>query len=292
MSLSDKDSRPAPANPGSSPSSAVEEAWGTIFTPHGESTLHSFERAKTTQWTPEEVAAYLDKVKARATEMASAVINSAKVDAAGILAQAETVKAEAATALNKAQADAVTIAEEARKEAYDKGYAQGHEEAYAKTLADADEELQTLRSNMADAVSGVLSSIEGQCAHIFSVWREDLIAVCRLAVEKTVPVLLSEERASLLATLFAQSVASLEKHRRFVIRVNPEDEQVIADIIETTQSKYPDVSIWQVQADPQIEPGGLIVENESSLAESRVSSRRAAVDSVLDHLTLPDRHEP
>ena len=291
MSLSDKDSLSLD-NAGTSQGAAVEETWGTIFTPNGESTLHSFERAKTTQWTQEEVAAYLGKVKSRAIEMASAVISEAKTEAATILSQAEAVKTEAAACLGKAKSDAVAIAEEARKEAYEKGYAQGHEEAYAKTLADADEELQTLRLNMADAVSGVLASIEGQCAHIFSVWREDLIAVCRLAVEQTVPVILSEERANLLATLFTQSVASLEKHRRFVIRVNPEDEPVISDIIETTKAKYTDVSIWQVQADPLIEPGGLIVENESSLAESRVSSRRAAVDSVLDHLTLPERHEP
>ena len=291
MSLSDSDDRSVPKTPRKT-LSETEEAWGTIFTPYGESTLHSFERAKSTNWSPAEVEAYLDRVKSKATEAASAIINEARAEAARLAAQADEARAEAAALLSKARADAVDIAENARATAHEEGYAQGHEEAYAKTLADADEELQVLRSNMADAVSGVLASIEGQCSHIFDVWREDLIAICRLSVEKMVPVLLAEERANLLASLFAQSVATLERHQRFIIRVNPEDEPVITDIVETTKSKYPEISIWQVQANPAIEPGGLVVESESSLAESRIASRKAAVDAVLDHLTLPDSHVP
>lgn len=269
MSLSDTDDLFAHEG-----ETTTSDAWGTVFTPHGETALQSIERIKSTQWTREEVEAYLEKVKSKATAMASKILTDAKAEALALKTSSE--------------AEAARIQEEAHKQGYDKGYAEGHDEAYKKTMAEADEELEALRSGMADAVSGVLSNIEGQCSHIFDTWRDDLIAVCRMAVEKIAPVQLSEERSTLLASLFTESVNSLERGRQFVIYVNPEDEPVITDIMESTRSKYPDATVWQVKTDPQIAPGGLVVESESSLAESRVEARKAAVDAVLAHLTLPE----
>ena len=292
MSLSDADDPIVPVNAPSIPKSQQDGTWGTIFTPHGETSLQSVDNAKSAQWTQGEVEAYLERVKTRATAMASTIISEARDEASRLLAQAEETRAKTDAFRVESEANAVVIAEKAHAEAYEKGYTEGHDAAYAKTLADADDELQALRSNMADAVSGVLTSIEGQCAHIFSTWREDLIAICRLSVEKMVPVLLDSKRASLLEALFLQSVASLERNRLFVIRVHPDDAPVISDIIESTRAKYPEITSWQVQADMQLNPGDLVVESESSLAESRIESRKAAVDTILDHLTLPDSHEP
>ena len=53
------------------------------------------------------------------------------------------------------------------------------------------------------------------------------------------------------------------------------------------QNKFPDIQSWRVKADAGISPGGMVLESESSLAEGRVESRRAAVEEVLRHLTLP-----
>ncbi|MDL2216848.1 flagellar assembly protein FliH, partial [Desulfovibrio sp. OttesenSCG-928-M14] len=83
----------------------------------------------------------------------------------------------------------------------------------------------------------------------------------------------------------------LEKRRELIIRVNPEDEPALNDIVVGTQERFPDVKSWRVRADATISPGGLVVESEASLVEGRLESRTAIVEDVLRRLTLPEHSE-
>jgi len=236
-------------NKGSSPE------WGTVFSLGREHSLKGLEHSRSTAWTEKDEADYLNRVRAKAGQMA-----------AGMMAEAKTQ------------------AEQMREQARQEGYAAG--------LAEAQGELDAFRAAMADSVSAVLSAIEGQCSHIFEQWREDILGVARLAVERITAVELSERRREVLEGLLLEAVALLEKRRELTIRANPEDEPVIEDIIKITKERFDDVRSWRVKADASITPGGLVVESESSLAEGRVESRIAAVDQILSHLTLPDQLEP
>ncbi len=224
--------------------------WGTIYSQGREHTLGGIEHARSTAWTPEDEEAYLARIKEKATNMAASLVEQAKLDAEGIRRAA-------------------------------------HEEGYNKGLADAQTELENFQSGMADSVAAVLSAIEGQCSNLFAQWREELTGVARLAVEKITSLELEERNAAVLESLLNEAVGILEKRRELVIRVNPEDEPVITDIIGATQAKYPDVRAWRVRADGGILAGGMVVESESSLAEGRVESRRAAVEEVLAQMRLP-----
>jgi flagellar assembly protein FliH len=226
-------------------------SWGTIFSGGREHSLGGIERARSSAWTPADEADYLDRIRAKASRMA-----------ADILAQAGR------------EADA--LRESARKE----GYAGG--------LADAQAELDSFRSGMAESVSGLLCAIEGRCSEIFSQWRGDILAVARLAVEKVIAVEISAQGAAMLEALLVQAVGLLESRRSLVVRVNPRDEPVITDIITAARSRFPDVDSWRVKADAAVSPGGLVAEIEFSLAEGRLESRRAAVEEVLHRLTLPE----
>lgn len=234
---------------------AAPPAWGTIFTSHGEQTLGGVEHARTTSWTDKDEAAYLERVRQKAADLGARLIAEAR-------------------------ADADSIRQKAREEGYNAG------------LAEAQGELEAFRSGMTESVSAVLGAIEGQCSHIFEQWREDLVGVVRLAVQRITGVELAEQRDSVLEALLVEAIGLLEKRRELVIRVNPEDEPVITDIVGFTQERFPDVRSWRVRADEAITPGGMVVESESSLAEGRVESRVAAVDEVLAQLTLPDKNDP
>ena len=224
--------------------------WGTIFSQGREHSLGSLEQDRSTRWTEEDENAYLARVKEKAAAMAASLLEEARTEAGRL-----------------------------REAAHKEGYNQG--------LADAQTELDAFRSGMADSVSVVLSAIEGQCSGIFGQWREELTAVARLAVAKVTAIQLTEERSAMLENLLAQAVDMLEQRRELVIRVNPEDEPVLSDIIGLTREKYPDVKAWRVRGDTSVSPGGMVVESESSLAEGRVESRIAAVEEILARLTLP-----
>lgn len=225
--------------------------WGTIYMRGAEHTLGGVERGRSTAWTEQDEAAYLERVREKAKQMAE-----------GLLAEA--------------RAEAERIRDQARQQGYEEG------------LASANEELDQFRAGMTESVAAVLNAIEGQCSHIFNQWREDIVAVARLAVERITAVELSEKRRDVLEGLLTEAVGVLEKRRQLVVRVNPEDEPMLSDIIGLTKERFADVQSWRVKADAAISPGGMVVESESSLAEGRVESRIAAVDQVLSRLTLPE----
>lgn len=224
--------------------------WGTIFSAGREHSLGGIEHARSTAWTPEDEEAYLARIREKASHMAASILEDARTEAEAIRQGA-------------------------------------HQEGYDKGLAEAQAELESFQHGMADSVNAVLSAIEGQCSQIFNQWREDLIGVSRLAVEKITTLELSQQHAAVMESLLDEAIAMLETRRELLIRVNPEDEPVISDIVAMTQNKYPDVKSWRVKADPTISAGGMVLESESSLAEGRVESRRAAVEEILSHLTLP-----
>ncbi|MDL2316016.1 hypothetical protein LJC59_02925 [Desulfovibrio sp. OttesenSCG-928-A18] len=226
-------------------------AWGTIFAGGREHSLGGIEHARSTAWTPADEAAYLDRVRQKAGRMAE-----------DILAQAGK--------------EAEAIRERAREQGYNAG------------IEDAGQEIDQFRAGMAEAVSAVLGAIEGQCSNIFRQWREDLLAVARLSVERVTGLELSERRGEMLRVLLSEAVSMLEKRRELVIRVNPEDEPMLEDIIGLTRERFPDVGMWRVRGDASISPGGMVVESESSLAEGRLESRIVAVQAVLESLSLPE----
>jgi flagellar assembly protein FliH len=226
-------------------------SWGTIYMRGGEHTLGGLEHGRSLAWTEKDEAGYLERVRQKAGQMAEGLLSEANVEAE-------------------------RIRENARRD----GYAAGIEEAR--------QELEEFRTGLSESVHAVLGAIEGQCSHIFAQWRDDLTALARLAVERVTGLEMTERRREMLEALLVEATELLEKRRELVIRVNPEDEPVIADIVEMTKERFVDVRSWRVKADPDLAAGGLTVESESSLAEGRVESRRAAVDEVLSRLILPE----
>lgn len=231
--------------------SSAADGWGTVYSQGREHSLNGIESSHSTAWTPKDEQEYLARVRERAGQMATKLLAEARRDA-----------------------------EDIKRLAKEEGYAMG--------LESAREELDAFRSGMGEAVSAVLSSIEGQCSHVFQQWREDIIALSRICVEKVTAVELSENRKAMLEALVTESVSVLERRKSLFIRVNPEDEAMLADIVSLARERFPDVNVWRVKADPGISPGGMVVESESSLAEGRIESRMAAVEEVLSSLVLTD----
>ncbi|MDL2306893.1 flagellar assembly protein FliH [Desulfovibrio sp. OttesenSCG-928-C06] len=230
--------------------------WGRIFIGNKISELNDVESVRSRAWDEKDENQYLDRVRVRATEKAKE-----------ILAQAES--------------EAAAIREQARQEGYDEG------------VRLAEQELEELRSSMGDAVSAVLSSIQQESAAVTRAWRDDLAALVRISVEKAFGITLQEERGKILENLYHQALRTLESARNITVRVHPEDEAAIADIIAlgqnaANQAGQTELEGWRVKGDPSLTPGGLIVESASSLADNSIESRMAAVQSVLDTLMVPE----
>lgn len=226
------------------------QKWGRIFMDSKVSELGSFEQRRSMAWSDKDQDDYLDRVRQKAEDKAKEILLAAQSEAKAV-----------------------------RDAAYNEGYAEG--------VRQAEGELAELRASMGDTVHAVLGAIEEQAAAIYPAWRDDLAALVRLSVEKGLGVVIDEERGSVLEALFEQAVKSLESARRIVVRCNPEDAGAVEDIISMSRERFPDTNAWQVCEDAGIQPGGILVESESSLANNTIESRKAAIDKVLEGLNIP-----
>lgn len=117
--------------------------------------------------------------------------------------------------------------------------------------------------NWATPQEPVLISIQEQCGAIFEAWRKDLAALVREVAEKGTGLVIRAERAEVLAALLDQSMRALLDKRSFSVRVNPEDADLVADILSDARHVNSRVSVWETVRDPSLEPGSLVVESES-----------------------------
>jgi flagellar biosynthesis/type III secretory pathway protein FliH len=182
------------------------------------------------------------------------------------------------------------------------GAAQLHEEArrlhagaeaagHAAGVERAQAELEHFRAVMGESVGAVLLAVHAQCGRIFELWKEDLCALLLACVEKGTGLVLERDRARLLEQLLPNAVKLFEAHSAVLVRVQPDDEAVVADMCAAAKERIPGLAGWIVQGDPELGPGDLVLESAHSRVESRIEEHRRAVDAALRHIMLPDSPE-
>lgn len=237
----------------SSKAESETSKWGTIYmgpARSDERQLHQVEGARSMQWDETTEADYMQRVNARAAQRAGEILAQARADA-----------------------------ERLKQQAMQDGYNEG--------LQQAQRELEEFQQTMSDSVSGVLGAIQGQCSGIFSRWRQDLVTLLRVSVQRAVGLELDQNRMAILEALLVKAVETLDSQRKLTVRVNPEDEPAVQDILVATQQRHPNLEAWSVKGDPGIAPGGLVVESRDGMVDNTMETRYALVDQILAQLLLP-----
>lgn len=218
----------------------------------GETTIQEIEGKKRPVWNDATSEEYLTRVRDRAQEAAREVIARA-------MAEAEVL----------------------RREAADKGLAEG--EAKAKTRQAEVERTQS------EQLAKVLSGLQNQAKAVWSAQKKDIVALVRLAVEKTLAIELSERRQEILANLLDESLELLEARRRLTVKVRPEDAGLVEKLLTAAKENHPELSGWRVKASPELAAGGLIVECDEGMVDNAVTSRFTEIEAVFAHLAGPEQ---
>lgn len=276
--------------------------WGTIYLGgNQEATLDSLDAmqaaSRQEQWNQRTQNEYMDRVRERATDRAREILGAAHTERQNILtevraeadriileAQAQHAKANEALAQAAAQhAEAQTVREEAealRNAARQEGFDAG--------LADARDELDAFRGAMGASIAVVLQAIERQNGAIFASWREEVVELVKTCVEKGTDWVLDTRYTDVLRALVMESVRQLDDRHSVTLRVHPDDEAAVADMFAAAREAMPDVERWIVNGDDTVQLGGLIAESFSSTVDNRVELRRNLVNTILQHLSLPE----
>ena len=269
------------------------ERWGTVFmgpTSDRESSIDKVaNREQCEIWNRQAEAEYMERVRARAAMRVEAMLDKARTNSTVIRRTAEEWADKVRLRWEDLHADARREQEQARQlreeaerlreNAYAEGYQMGVEQAMM--------ELDAHRAQLDAMTAAVLSAIQGQCGSFYTSWRTELAALLREAVETSVGWVLTEERAAVLDALLTGSVQALENRQKVQIRVHPDDEAALHEVLDGTRQRFAEVGAWDVVVDPVLHPGGLVVESVSGKVDNLADSRLSLVEQVLHHLTLP-----
>jgi flagellar assembly protein FliH len=251
-------------------------------------------------WRRDEEETYLERVQRRAEEQARAILAQAGVECAALLEEARAeiarmrkeAEQQAAALLAERQGlkdEAARLHEEARQLHEEAGrlHAAAGEAGHAAGIGRAQEDLEHFRTVMGESTGAVLSAVHAQCGRIFEIWKEDLCALLLACVEKGTGLVLDRDRALLLEQLLVRAVKLFEAHSSVLVRVRSEDEAVVADMLAAAKERVSGLGSWNVQGEPELAPGDLVLEAAPGRVESRIEERAGAVDAALRHVLLP-----
>jgi flagellar assembly protein FliH len=191
------------------------------------------------------------------------------------------VRDKAQEAAREVIARAMAEAEVLRREAADKGRIEGETKA-------KDRQAEVERAQ-AEQLAKALSGIKNQAKAVWRAQRRDIVALIRLAVEKTLAVEIEERRAEILENLLDQSLDLLDTRRRLTIKTRPEDAALIEKLLKEAKDRHPDLSGWRLKPSPELAPGGLVVECDEGMVDNAIASRFAEVEAIFAHLVVPDK---
>lgn len=289
-------------------SEQLRKKWGTIFMGEREATVEQLdamqEPMRREKLKQEQEADYMERVRARAAGRAREILGEAYAErlkvleearaevaasrretaaqCAALKAEAEALRKEAAAELARAQAEreaAVRVREAA------------HGEGFQTGMDQAGEELREFRAELGQSLGALLRAVAAQRTALAAAWREELAELTREAVAAGTGHVLREEHAELLRELVFRAVGLLENRATITVRVNPADEAAVSDMFAAAREHAPELVQWIVNGDERMEPGGLVAESGSGSVDCRREHFREMVDSILCHLTLPEREE-
>lgn len=217
-----------------------------------EMTIQEIEGKRKLIWDEKTDEEYLDRVRTRAQDMAKEIIQHAMLEAEGLRAAAA-------------------------------------QEGYKEGKARADAEIQSQVQAMTQKMEDLLGQIGAQGNTIWQQRHDDLVALIKLAVAKTLGIEMEASRVQSLSSLLNQAVEHLESQRKLTIRCAPNDAETLDSMLKDIQNRNPSLRYWSIKPDPNVDAGGVIVEAEDGMVDNTVATRWAGVEPILDELAIAER---
>ncbi len=212
--------------------------------------LHSREgaglnRPPTLTWNTETEDHYMEQVRQRAQQMAKEILAQA-------LAEAEQIRA-------RAEAE---------------GFASGQKQANTMAQAEA--------AKVCSFMDTIQAALVAEKERIYTEHKQSLFQILRLAFEKTLGVMLDEQREQVLNTLFEEAVSQLQAKTCISVHVCQEDLDLAKSLADQTREKHSDLPELRICVSPDLSPGGVRIESGDGLVDNSITARFEQVRAILD----------
>ena len=199
-------------------------------------------------WNNETEDRYMEQVRQRAQQMAKEILAQA-------LAEAEAIRAGAR----------------------DEGFAAGKLEA--GTLVQAE------KAKVGAFLDTLETALLAEKERVYAEHKQCLFQILRLAFEKTLGVMLDEQREQVLITLFEEAVSQLQANTCITVHVCQADFDLATALARQSREKRTDLPEVRIRISAGLEPGGVRVESGDGLVDNSITARFEQVRAILDGFT-------
>jgi len=189
----------------------------------------------------------------------------------------ERTKAKAQDMAKEVLAQAMSEAERIRAAAREEGLAQG--------AAEAQSQFETHLSEMSQAFGETLAAIQGDRKTLWHGYRQDFVALLRLALEKSFGILLTDARREILASLLEEALDLIDSRTGLSVIVHPDDAPMIEELLQRAAHARQGLERWHVRGDAALLPGGVRLESRDGMVDNTVDNRFAEVARIFDQLS-------
>lgn len=196
-------------------------------------------------WNTETEDHYMEQVRQRAQQMAKEILARA-------LAEAEQIRA-------RAEAE---------------GFAAGQSKANALAQAET--------AKVCSFMDTIQAALVTEKERIYAEHKQSLFQILRLAFEKTLGVMLDDQREQVLGALFEEAVSQLQTRTCITVHVCREDLDLAKSLADQTREKRSDLPEIHICASAELAPGGVRIESGDGLVDNSITARFEQVRAILD----------
>lgn len=240
-------------------------------------------------WNKNTQELYLLRIRKKATAKAKQILGTGYAERQKIIdeayLEAKHIKDEAQTFLEQAKQhkEQARLLQEQAQQSFDTS----EENGFDSGLNQANDEITAFRIEMGSALLAVVSAIEKQSENIFNYWRDDIVELVHICVEKSTDWVMSAEHDAIIKNLVIKAVKQLLNRRQVNLCVHPDDEETVVQLFNFAKEAMPDIKYWSVSSDPQLQRGDLIAECVLNTLHNKHADRLTMVQNILSKLSLP-----
>jgi flagellar assembly protein FliH len=214
------------------------------------------------------------KVDSVNTLAAEQMINSAKEEAAAILAQAKILA-------DQSSDEACQQVERIKQQAYDEGYQKGQEEGRAQGKQSGLDEMQVLINEAAEKAQGIVAASEKEAKEMILAAEGKIVEIA-LAVASRILACRIEEDPMTVLPIVKKALEKVRDQEQIVLRVSADDFEVVVQAKKEFQHIVGRDEAVTISVDRTIERGSCVIDTSCGLVDAKIDTQFAALKKALE----------
>jgi flagellar assembly protein FliH len=197
--------------------------------------------------------------------------------------QAQVILSEARQKAAELEGDIKQRVAQTEREAYERGYTDGHSKGYEEGKAEVQRLIESLHSIITRAIEKRNEIIEEA--------ETQIINLVLLIVKKVIKVI-SENQKNVVINNVVQALRKLKSRGDVVIRVNLSDLELTSEHVKDFMKMVENVKSITVLEDSSVDRGGCIIETDFGQIDARISSQLHEIEErILELMPIRSKGE-